>query len=67
MHNIDRGIRILIGFALIWVGFVDQGIVSNHLISWAIGLFGALNIVSGFAAFCPVYFAAGFSTRPSTT
>lgn len=63
MHNIDRAIRVVIGLVLIWLGFVDQALISNQLISWAIGLFGFVNLVSAAAAFCPVYFAAGFSTR----
>jgi len=63
MHNIDRALRLALGLILIWIGFIDQGLISNQLISIAIGLFGVVNVVSAGAAFCPVYFMAGFSTR----
>lgn len=63
MHTIDRAVRVAISLLLLWIGFIDQGMISNQLISWAIGLFGVLNLVSASAAFCPIYFIAGFSTR----
>lgn len=63
MHTIDRAIRVVLGLLLVWIGFIDQGMISNQLIAWAIGLFGIVNLVSAAAAFCPIYFMAGFSTR----
>lgn len=65
MHPIDRAIRVVLGVTFIWIGFIDQGLISNSLISWAVGLFGMVNLVSASLAFCPVYLAVGISTRSS--
>ncbi|WP_417516057.1 DUF2892 domain-containing protein [Minwuia sp.] len=66
MHNVDRALRLIIGLVLLWIGVIDQDIIANQLIAWALGLFGVVNIVSALMAFCPVYFMAGFSTRTKT-
>lgn len=63
MHVIDRSIRVVLGIFLIWIGFIDQSVISNFLISWALGIFGLVNFVSATVAFCPIYFIVGLSTR----
>lgn len=59
----DRIIRITIGIALLYIGFIRQDLVGNDIINLLIGLFGILNVAAGFTAHCPVYTLADFSTR----
>ncbi|WP_416899400.1 MAG: DUF2892 domain-containing protein [Minwuia sp.] len=66
MHIIDQAARVLVGVALLYAGFVDRSLIANDLVSWALGAFGALNLVSGLLGHCPVYWAAGLSTRSRT-
>lgn len=63
MHAIDSAARFVVGLALIWVGFVDQNLLHNALLGWALGAFGVLNLGSALMRFCPIYAIAGFSTR----
>ena len=66
MHIIDQAARVLVGVALLYAGFVDRSLIANDLVSWALGAFGVLNLVSGLLGSCPVYSAAGLSTRSRT-
>lgn len=63
MHVIDIAARFVVGLALIWIGFVDQSLIPNALLGWALGAFGVLNLGSALMRFCPVYAIAGLSTR----
>jgi hypothetical protein len=65
LHNLDRLVRVIIGIGCIYVGFVDTSIISNHLISILVGIFGVINIVAAAIAHCPVYNLAGLSTCPT--
>lgn len=62
LHNIDMAIRIMIGVALIYVGFIDTSYIENSTIRILIGVFGAVNIVAALMRSCPIYALAGIST-----
>lgn len=62
MSKLDSFIRILIGVALIWLGFISEGIILNSLLANVVGVFGVLNIVASSVRICPVYAIARLST-----
>lgn len=63
MHKLDSALRIVLGCALVWVGFFDSTFISNSWVSGAVGVFGVLNIIAAVVGFCPVYHLAGLSTK----
>ena len=62
LHIIDIAVRILIGVALIYVGFVDTSYIANSTLRVLLGGFGAINIVAALVRTCPIYSLAGIST-----
>lgn len=62
LGNLDAIIRFFAGALLIWVGFIDDGIIFNDLLAVIIGVFGVINVVSSSLRFCPVYMIASLST-----
>ena len=62
LHNIDMAVRLIIGVALIYVGFIDTSYIANSTIRILLGVFGAVNIVAVLMRSCPVYALAGIST-----
>lgn len=62
LSTTDRIIRTLVGIGCIYVGFIDQNIITNNIISILVGIFGIVNIVAAVISHCPVYGLAGFST-----
>lgn len=63
MNKLDRGLRIAGSVLLVYIGFVNTGILANSVINILLGSFGLLNLVSACAGFCPVYQLAQFSTH----
>lgn len=59
LHNLDRLVRIIIGIACIYIGFVDSSFIVNPMVSILVGIFGIVNI---FAAAISV---AGLSIYPN--
>lgn len=55
-HRIDRGVRIVLGLALLSLVFVGPQT------PW--GLVGAVPLLTGLAGTCPLYSMAGLSTCP---
>ena len=66
MCKVDRGLRIVLSLALIYIGFIDYHLLSNMVINYLIGAFGLLNLISALVGFCPVYFMAHISTYRKT-
>lgn len=64
MHWIDRGLRVVVGAFCTWAGFWDPTLVPNAILSYAVGGFGVLNLLSALLAHCPVYLIAGISSLP---
>ena len=62
MHRIDQVARITLGIALIYIGFIDRGLVTDPLLGILLGVFGIMNLGSGILGVCPVYLVAGLST-----
>jgi len=62
LHNIDIVVRIVIGVALIYIGFIDTSYIANSTIRILLGAFGAINIVAALMRSCPIYALAGIST-----
>jgi Protein of unknown function (DUF2892) len=57
---IDRGLRVIVGLALIAWFFVDQGAGFWHYAK----LIGIVPLVTGLVGSCPVYSLLGISTCP---
>ena len=57
--TIDRGIRILVGIALLSLVFVGPR-------TW-FGLLGLVPFLTGAVGFCPIYRLTGINTCPSRT
>ena len=65
LHNIDRLIRTVVGIGCIYIGFIDQSMITNNIVSILIGLFGIINLIAAAISYCPIYGFAGFSTCPA--
>jgi hypothetical protein len=63
MGNLDRAIRLLIGLALLYISLMKPDLIANHTVRYLLIVMGALNIVSGSFAFCPLYTLADINTR----
>jgi hypothetical protein len=59
----DQILRLGIGAAMVWVGFVDISFINDRLVATLIGLFGLLNIVAALVRVCPFYNLAGINTN----
>lgn len=62
LSSIDQLVRLLVGVACVYIGFIDAEIVGNELISILIGSFGVINIFAALFSYCPVYAACGVNT-----
>ena len=62
MNHFDQILRLGIGIASIYVGFIDTALIGEPLISICIGIFGVVNLFSVATAHCPIYNMAGIST-----
>lgn len=67
LHTIDMIIRLIIGVALVYVGFIDTSYIANGTVRILLGIFGAVNIIAGLVRSCPVYALAGISTYRKKT
>lgn len=66
IHNVgrlDQILRIGIGLALVWIGFIDRTLIDDRLIATLVGLFGLLNIAAALFRVCPFYSLAGINTN----
>lgn len=66
IHNVgrlDQILRIGIGLALMWIGFIDDALITDRLIATLVGLFGLLNLVAALFRVCPFYTLAGINTN----
>jgi len=62
MCLIDRGMRTGLSIFLIYIGFVNTGLVANTALNILLGGFGVLNLLSAVCGWCPVYWLANFNT-----
>jgi hypothetical protein len=59
----DQILRLGIGAALVWVGFIDTTVIDDRLVATLVGLFGVLNIAAASLRVCPFYNLAGINTN----
>ena len=67
MHQIDRIVRLIVGLACVYVGFVDTSLIPSRIVAILVGIFGIANIWAFITSRCPVYSVAGFSTASKAT
>ena len=60
---LDRGIRLIIGCALLYITLVNTGLIANQVIRYVLLMLGCVNIVTAFVAYCPLYTLANISTK----
>lgn len=64
---LDRIVRAFLAIALIYLGFVEPGIVGSRLVAWLLGGIGVLNVTVVFIGWCPVYALTGVRTLRNGT
>ncbi len=62
MGRIDQVLRLGISIVLIYVGFVDQELINDHLTSMIAGIIGIVNLLSALIGICPLYSITGINT-----
>jgi hypothetical protein len=53
--SIDRRIRALGSCVFIYIGFINDNLISDPISSTIIGTIGILNLLVVFSRFCPLY------------
>ena len=64
MGQIDRLLRFLVGWGLIFLGIVFTGVVDDSLMNGLIAMFGVINVITSVFRICPAYLLARISTLP---
>ena len=62
MGRLDQMVRIVVGIASIYFGFIDSTLIAEPVIAICLGTFGVLNLLSVVMRHCPLYVMAGIST-----
>lgn len=62
LGKIDSIIRIIIGVVGIYLGFMENPILSPSISKTIIGVVGVILGVTGIFRFCPIYLLAGIRT-----
>ena len=62
MGWIDLTVRLVVGIASIYFGFIDSSSIAEPVIAICLGIFGIMNLLSVAMRFCPLYVMAGIST-----
>jgi hypothetical protein len=63
MGAIDRLFRVVAGGVLIYIGFVDEGLIASETLRYTLGVLGLLNAASAAAGICPLYIFANINTQ----
>lgn len=66
LHVLDIAARTLTGLALVYVGFIDTGLIANTVVRVLLGAFGVVNLVAAALRHCPIYGLARISTYRRT-
>lgn len=64
MGQIDRLLRFLFGWGLIFLGIVFTGVIDDSLMNGLIAMFGVINVITSVFRICPAYLLARISTLP---
>ena len=59
---IDAVLRVGIGAALIYAGFISTDLIGDSVASILLGIFGLIIFTSGIARRCPLYDLIGFNS-----
>ncbi len=59
----DQILRLGIGAAFVWVGFVDTTVIDTRVVATLIGLLGLFNLAAALLRVCPFYNLAGITTH----
>ena len=62
MGWIDLTVRLVVGIASIYFGFIDSSSIAEPVIAICLGIFGIMNLLSVATRYCPLYVMAGIST-----
>lgn len=62
MNRIDQVVRLAVGIASIYFGFIDNSLIAEPVIAVCLGIFGIINLFSVATMHCPVYHMAGINT-----
>jgi hypothetical protein len=65
LHSIDIILRVIIGSALVYVGFIDASYIPNDAVRILLSILGIINLFAATMRFCPIYSLAGLSTYRS--
>ena len=63
--KIDMLLRFALGAILLYIGFMDNPVVSEGLPKTIIAVFAFVPILTGLLRFCPLYYIIGASTCPT--
>lgn len=58
----DMVVRLVLALALLYLGFVDNPIMSDGLPKTIIGFFAFVPLITGLVRFCPLYALIGVTT-----
>ena len=60
--NIDRGVRVVVGATLAWLGFGSTAVTGG--VAVALGIAGVILMITGVTGFCGMYKLFGIDTCP---
>jgi hypothetical protein len=60
--TVDMIIRLIAGAALLYIGLIDNPIVSSGMSKTIVGIMGLVPIATALLRYCPLYFLAGIDT-----
>jgi hypothetical protein len=60
--KLDAILRVGIGAAMIYVGFIDLTLINDSFASTLLGIFGSIIFLSGVSRRCPMYDLIGFNS-----
>ncbi len=60
---LDQIIRIVISLSMIYLGFLDDRVISDPLSAMILGALGVINLFIALIRFCPLYAMTGIDTR----
>jgi hypothetical protein len=63
MGRLDQLLRLGMGMALVYVGIIDSGLISDQMFALLVGAVGVVNLVAATFRTCPVYLLAGINTN----
>ena len=67
LSTVNQVLRVIIGLALValaWLGPQTSLLPFEWITLWKLGWLGLVPLISGIAAFCPIYAVLGFGHKP---